>query len=151
MKVICTDLFDVNTEVKFTVEGFGEVAVNVEKVDMQTLIKVSDAISVHVPKQDDGSAVIGKDEFLMMRDGVLLVNAARGGVINESELLESLNSGKVHAAALDVFENEPTPEKAVLAHEKLALSPHIGAATLEAQDRIGLELAELIIGELTPA
>jgi D-3-phosphoglycerate dehydrogenase len=62
-----------------------------------------------------------------------------------------LDSGKVYAAALDVFENEPTPDPKVLAHEKLALSPHIGAATVEAQDRIGVELADLIIGELTPA
>lgn len=151
MRVICTDLFDVNTEVKFTVEGYGEVAVNVEKVDMQTLLKVSDAISVHVPKQDDGSAVIRKNELDMMKDGVILVNAARGGVIDEPALLTALDSGKVHAAALDVFENEPTPDPTVLAHEKLALSPHIGAATVEAQDRIGVELADLIIGELTPA
>lgn len=151
MRVICADLFDVNTEVKFTVEGYGEVSVNVEKVDINTLLKLSDAISVHVPKQDDGSAVIGKEQFEMMKDGVLLVNAARGGVINEAELLNALDSGKVRAAALDVFENEPTPDQTVLAHEKLALSPHIGAATLEAQDRIGVELADLIIGELTPA
>jgi len=151
MRVICADLFEVNTEVKFTVEGYGEVSVNVEKVDINTLLKLSDAISVHVPKQDDGSAVIGKEQFEMMKDGVLLVNAARGGVINEAELLNALDSGKVRAAALDVFENEPTPDQTVLAHEKLALSPHIGAATLEAQDRIGVELADLIIGELTPA
>jgi D-3-phosphoglycerate dehydrogenase len=151
MRVICTDLFDVNTEVKFTVEGYGEVAVNVEKVDMDTLLKESDAISVHIPKQDDGSTVIGKEQFDLMKDGVLLVNAARGGVIDEPALLSALDSGKVYAAALDVFENEPTPDPKVLAHEKLALSPHIGAATVEAQDRIGVELADLIIGELTPA
>lgn len=151
MKVICSDLFDVNTEVKFTVEGFGEVSVNVEKVDMDALLRESDAISMHVPKQDDGSAVIGKAQFELMKDGVILVNAARGGVIDEPALLSALDAGKVRAAALDVFENEPTPAQDVLAHEKLALSPHIGAATLEAQDRIGLELADLIIGELTPA
>lgn len=151
MRVICTDLFDVNTIVKFTVEGYGEVSVNVEKVDMNTLLKESDAISVHVPKQEDGSAVIAKEQFDMMKDGVIIVNAARGGVIDEPELLKALDSGKVKAAALDVFENEPTPDPTVLAHEKLALSPHIGAATVEAQGRIGAELADLIIGELTPA
>ncbi len=148
MKVICTDLFDVNTEIKFTVEGFGEVKVKVEKVSMEDLLTQSDSISIHVPKQSDGSAVINSKELDMMRDGVIIANAARGGVIEESALMAALDSGKVRGAALDVFDNEPTPDAKVLAHEKLALSPHIGAATTEAQDRIGTELADRIIETL---
>ena len=104
-----------------------------------------DYISIHVPKQPDGAAVIGAAEFKLMKKGVRLVNTARGGVIEETALLEALDNGTVAAAALDVYENEPTPLKALLAHPRIACTPHIGAATLEAQDRIGEELAELII------
>lgn len=151
MRVICADIFDVNTKVSFVIHGHGEVQVNVEKVELDELIRRSDAISIHVPKQADGSAVIKSAEIAKMKKGVLLVNAARGGVIDEPALLDALNSGHVAGAALDVFENEPTPAESVLAHSKLALTPHIGAATLEAQDRIGEELADLIMAQLTPA
>lgn len=82
-----------------------------------------------------------------MKNGVRLANAARGGVFDETALLNALNSGKVAACALDVFENEPTPNKALLSHPKIAATPHIGAATIEAQDRIGTELADIIINE----
>lgn len=104
-----------------------------------------DYISIHVPKQPDGAAVIGPKEFALMKKGVRLVNTARGGVIEENALLAALEDGTVAAAALDVYENEPNPLQALLAHPKIACTPHIGAATLEAQDRIGEELAELII------
>ena len=108
-------------------------------------IKNADYISLHVPKQADGSAVISKKEFDLMQDGVRIANAARGGVINEDDLMEALNSDKVAGVALDVFENEPNPRKDLLNHPKIACTPHIGAATGEAQDRIGTELASLII------
>ncbi len=104
-----------------------------------------DYISIHVPKQENGAAVIGSEEFKHMKKGVRLVNTARGGVIEENALLEALENGTVSAAALDVYENEPNPLKALIAHPRIACTPHIGAATLEAQDRIGEELAELII------
>jgi D-3-phosphoglycerate dehydrogenase len=104
-----------------------------------------DYISIHVPKQADGSAVITSVEFSHMKKGVRLVNAARGGVINEDDLLAALDSGHVAGCALDVFENEPNPRKDLLTHPKIACTPHIGAATVEAQDRIGEELASLII------
>jgi D-3-phosphoglycerate dehydrogenase len=80
-----------------------------------------------------------------MKNGVILVNASRGGVIEENDLLEALNSGKVAGAGLDVFENEPKPKQELLQHPKISLTPHIGAATKEAQERIGIELAEKII------
>jgi len=151
MRVICADIYDVYTKVSFVIHGHGEVLVDVEKVELDELIRRSDAISIHVPKQADGSAVIGSKELSQMKKGVLLVNAARGGVIDESALIEALDSGHVAGAAIDVFENEPTPDKNLLSNPKVALSPHIGAATLEAQDRIGEELADLIMGQLTPA
>ncbi|MFM8242338.1 MAG: NAD(P)-dependent oxidoreductase, partial [Crocinitomicaceae bacterium] len=106
-----------------------------------------DFISLHVPKQSDGSAVIAAKEFDKMKEGSILVNAARGGVINEDDLLTALENGKIAGCALDVFENEPNPRKDLLNHPKIACTPHIGAATIEAQDRIGEELASLIIKE----
>ena len=83
-----------------------------------------------------------------MKNGVILVNTARGGVINEDDLLEALNSGKIAHACLDVFENEPRPSIAILKNPKISLTPHIGAATNEAQERIGVELAEKLIAAL---
>jgi D-3-phosphoglycerate dehydrogenase len=93
----------------------------------------------------DGNAIIGSKEFEKMKDGVRIVNAARGGVINEQALINALQSNKVSFAALDVFVGEPKPSKELLNNEKISLTPHIGAATLEAQDRIGEELAQKII------
>jgi len=104
-----------------------------------------DFISIHVPKQGDGSAVISAKEFALMKKGVRIVNAARGGVVNEIDLLEALDHGNVAGIALDVFENEPNPNPYLLNHPKIACTPHIGAATVEAQDRIGEELAQLIM------
>jgi len=83
-----------------------------------------------------------------MKNGVILINTARGGVINEDDLLEALNSGKVAHAGLDVFENEPRPSVGILKHPKISMTPHIGAATNEAQERIGVELAEKLIEAL---
>jgi D-3-phosphoglycerate dehydrogenase len=119
--------------------------VNIKSSPFQELLKNSDFVSLHVPKQKDGSAVIGAKEFEMMKTGSILVNAARGGVVDENELIKALDSGKLAHAGLDVFENEPTPNEKLLKHPKISLTPHIGAATNEAQDRIGMELAEKII------
>ncbi len=113
--------------------------------DMGSVLPNADFISIHVPKQADGSAVFTAKEFASMKDGVRIVNAARGGVVNEDDLIKALEDGKVAAAALDVFENEPNPRKDLLSNTKIACTPHIGAATLEAQDRIGQELADIII------
>ena len=83
-----------------------------------------------------------------MKNGAVVVNAARGGVIDEVAMVEALDSNKLAFAALDTFENEPKPEVKLLMHSKISLTPHIGAATLEAQDRIGEELANQIISLL---
>lgn len=136
-------------EIPVTIEGVGTVKSEVSVTnDLHSVIDSADFISLHVPKQADGSAVIAKNEFIKMKDGVRIVNAARGGVVNENDLLDALNSGKVAAAALDVYDNEPTPREDLLAHEAVACTPHIGAATVEAQARIGVELADKIIATL---
>jgi D-3-phosphoglycerate dehydrogenase len=126
--------------------GGQTIEIPVKVVDkLHEVLHQLDYISIHVPKQPDGSAVIGAKEFAGMKKGVRLVNAARGGVIDEQALLAALENGTVAAAALDVYDNEPNPLKELINHPKIACTPHIGAATLEAQDRIGEELAELII------
>ena len=107
------------------------------------MLKRSDILSLHIPYVD--GPLISAREFNLMKDGVMIVNAARGGVIDENALIDALDSGKVSGAALDVFENEPTPNPKLLKHPRVSLSPHIGAATSEAQARIGTELADKII------
>ena len=113
---------------------------------LEDVFKHSDFITLHVPAQE--GYVIDKAEIELMKDHVGIVNCARGGVINEVALVEALDNEKILFAGLDVFENEPTPEIQILMHPKISLTPHIGAATLEAQNRIGTELAEQIISLL---
>lgn len=148
MNVVAMD--QMSYEVSIPVQIGNQTVVNVSiqtTTDLNAVLSDCDYISIHVPKQADGSAVISTAEFDRMKKGVRLVNAARGGVIDELALIEALDAGKVAFAALDVFDNEPNPRKELLSHPKIACTPHIGAATLEAQDRIGLELANLIIQE----
>ncbi|CAM3600057.1 D-2-hydroxyacid dehydrogenase [Elizabethkingia occulta] len=142
MKVIAADTFvgKANIEVDF----YNGQSINVDIITepIEQILKEADIITLHVPAQK--GFVIGKEQLDMMKDGVMLINCARGGVIDEEALIEALDSGKVRFAGLDVFENEPAPSDKILAHSKISLSPHIGAATLEAQDRIGEELADQI-------
>jgi D-3-phosphoglycerate dehydrogenase len=126
--------------------GKTAVPVQVEVVGLDAALKRADAITLHVPAQASGAPVLGAAEFDAVRPGLLLVNAARGGVIDEDALLAALENGKVRAAALDVFVGEPAPRADLLAHPRVSLTPHTGAATSEAQDRIGTELAEIIAG-----
>jgi D-3-phosphoglycerate dehydrogenase len=146
MKVIAADKY-VN-EAVIRVDFYNGQFINVEIITepLEDLLKHSDFITLHVPAQD--GYVLDKEEFDVMKNDVGIVNCARGGVINEVALVEALDAEKVLFAGLDVFENEPTPEIQILMHPKISLTPHIGAATLEAQDRIGTELAEQIISLL---
>lgn len=145
MKVIAFDQSPFNVVIPMEI---GSQKINLEvSTNMNLMDKLGelDFISLHVPKQKDGSAVITKESFDKMKNGVRIVNAARGGVIDESDLLDAIKNGKVAACALDVFENEPNPRQDLLSNASIASTPHIGAATLEAQDRIGEELAQKII------
>jgi D-3-phosphoglycerate dehydrogenase len=137
MNVVFSDIHEDDVEVELTFFDGQSVKVTCKNVGFEGLLASSDFISLHVP----GGDLIGADELAKMKDGVFLLNAARGGVINEEALLDALESGKVAGAGLDVFVNEPTPAIKVLMNPKLSLTPHIGAATSEAQDRIGTELA----------
>lgn len=121
-----------------------EVQFNISSTqDWSNFLKDCDFISINTPKTN--GYLIDQKEFEMMKDGVYIVNTARGGTINESTLLEYIDSGKVAGAALDVFENEPQPHLSVLMNPQLSLSPHLGGNTLDAQEKIGIELAEQII------
>jgi len=143
MKVIYFDPYMDQCNLKLSF--FDEQSVNFElkSNSKDDVLKNSDFITVHVPAQKE--YVIGAKELAMMKDEVGIINAARGGVIDEVALIDALEDNKVSFAGLDVFESEPSPEIRILMHPSISLTPHIGAATNEAQDRIGLELAEQII------
>ena len=110
----------------------------------EEVIKNSDFISLHIPFDKAKGATIGKAQFDIMKDGAYLINCARGGVVDEAALIEALDSGKVAAAGIDVFEKEPTENTVLVNHPKVSVTPHIGASTTEAQKRIGAEVVELI-------
>ena len=112
-------------------------------VRFDELLQNSDFISLHVPAQK--SHIIGEKEFSLMKKGAGIINAARGGVIDEEALIKNIENKNLSFAALDTFENEPTPSIKVLMNQSISMTPHIGAATKEAQKRIGIELAEQII------
>lgn len=141
MHVWAYDSFVNTAKISLEIHGHNPYEFSVHTVSMDQVLKHSDFISLHVP----GGKIITKTEIAKMKSGVCLVNAARGGVIDELDLIEGLDSGKIAHAALDVFDNEPNPRKEILTHPKISLTPHIGAATNEAQERIGVELAEKII------
>ena len=146
MKVIAFDPFMEKTTVSLSFFDGQTVDFEIKTVSKETVLKESDFITLHVPAQKD--FVIGEVELEMMKDGAALINAARGGVVNEVALVAALDADKLSFAGLDTFENEPTPAVQILMNSKISLTPHIGAATNQAQDRIGSELASQIISIL---
>lgn len=146
MKVIASD--DHVGETNITLNFYNDqlVTIPIKTEPVADLIKHSDFITIHVPSQ--AKSILGKKEFEQMKHGVGIINTSRGGLINEEALLDGLEHGKIAFAGLDVYENEPSPSIKILMNERISLTPHIGAATLEAQDRIGKELAEQIISIL---
>ena len=146
MKVIAADKYMDAAELSVELFDGSSLSVKIETIPVADVLEQSDYISLHVPAQKD--YVIGKKEFGKMKSGAAIINAARGGVIDEVALVEALDNNKLAFACLDTFENEPKPEITLLMHPKISLTPHIGAATLEAQDRIGVELGEQIISIL---
>ncbi|WP_315014761.1 D-2-hydroxyacid dehydrogenase [Capnocytophaga leadbetteri] len=121
-----------------------ETSFTVKTVAKEQLLMESDFITLN-NSPADGGYVLDEEEFRMMKDGVGVINLSRGGALNEVALIEAIDHGKVAFAGLDVFENEPNPAIQVLMHPQISLTPHIGAATNEAQDRIGTELAAQIV------
>jgi D-3-phosphoglycerate dehydrogenase len=146
MRVIASDKFIGNAAIRVDFYNGQFINVEIATEPLEDLLKHADFITLHVPAQD--TYVIDKEEFAIMKNNVGIINCARGGVLNEVALIEALENNKVSFAGLDVFEKEPSPEIQILMHPRISLTPHIGAATVEAQDRIGTELAEQIISIL---
>lgn len=142
MKVIAADKFLDKATINVPFFNGQSVDIELQTQSMESVLEEADFITLHVPAQKD--YVIGAAELAKMKEGAALVNAARGGVVDEVALLKALDSGQLSFAGLDTFEEEPKPAVQVLMHPKVSLTPHIGAATSQAQDRIGVELAEQI-------
>lgn len=137
MKVVYNDIFGKQDELSY------------EFLELDDLLKSSDFISLHVPYDKEKGSLIGKAQFDIMKDGVYLINCARGKVVEEAALLKALDNGKVAGAGIDVFEEEPTKNEALVNHPKVSVTPHIGAATKEAQERIGEEVVTTISNFVT--
>ena len=146
MKVIAHDPFMEKAAVTLPFFDGQSVTFDIDIQSKETVLKEADFITLHVPAQKE--FVIGAAEIEMMKDGAGLVNAARGGVVDEVAMVAALKSGKLSFAGVDTFENEPTPAVQVLMTPNVSLTPHIGAATTQAQHRIGSELATQIISIL---
>ena len=146
MRVLAVDNFAEKENLKVEFFKGQSVDFEIKTQSKEEVLKEADFVTLHVPAQKE--FVIGQKEFDLMKNGAALVNCARGGVVDEEALLKALDSGKLAFAGLDVFINEPTPAKNVLSHPKISLTPHTGASTNEAQDRIGISLAEQIISIL---
>ena len=143
MKVLATD--NEIPSAPITLEFFNgqKLTFTIATVDKDELLKESDFITLHTPAQDD--YIITASEIERMKDGVGIINTSRGGVLHEVDLVKALENGKVQFAGLDVYETEPTPAVQLLMNPEISLTPHIGAGTIEAQERIGIELANQII------
>ena len=142
MNVIFYDKFIEETSLDIEFFDGRNITFNLISSTFDEILENSDFISVHIPASD--KYIIDSKEIEKMKDGVGLLNLSRGGIVNEEELLKSINSGKVSFAGIDTFENEPVPSMKLLMNSNISLTPHIGAATSEAQDRIGVELADKI-------
>lgn len=147
MNVVMFDPFVKRCELEIELPNTIRFRTTLDSTPFSELIASCDIISFHVPKPK-GGPMIGREEISAMKKGVVLLNASRGGVIDEQALLEALETGKVAGAGLDVFENEPTPLAALLNHPRISATPHIGASTSEAQTRIGIELAEKVVAAI---
>ena len=143
MNILVYDKFPATRDIELDFFDGQKLTFTITSVDFDEVITKADFISLHVPAQD--GYILGEKEFAKMKDGVIVINTARGGVVDEKALVDAIEEGKVAGAALDVFENEPTPEMGLLMNESLSLSPHIAGSTNEAQDRIGTELASQIV------
>ncbi|MFN8154320.1 MAG: D-2-hydroxyacid dehydrogenase [Bacteroidia bacterium] len=137
-------------DVKIEIDFFrtmtnAKMVLTMKCVPFEQLLAESDFITLHVPFPKGAPPILARREFEQMKKGVMIVNTARGGAVHEGDLIEALNNGKVAAAGLDVFEGEPLIKEEIRQHPRVSLSPHIGGSTMEAQERIGIEIAEKIV------
>ena len=142
MKVIFYDKFNDQANIKLDFFDGQNLSFKLKSSTFDELLNNSDYITVHIPASKE--YIINSDQFAKMKNGVGLLNLSRGGIINEEELIKNIESGKISFAGIDTFEGEPNPSMKILMNSNISLTPHIGAATGEAQDRIGVELADKI-------
>ena len=142
MKVIFYDKFNEKADIKLDFFDGQNLSFKLKSSTFEELLNNSDYITVHIPASKE--YIIDSDQFAKMKNGVGLLNLSRGGIINEEELIKNIESGKISFAGIDTFEGEPNPSMKILMNSNVSLTPHIGAATGEAQDRIGVELADKI-------
>jgi len=146
MKVIGVDPHTKDVKVSLSIADQA-LTLPVPQMTMDEMLEQADIITLHIPFT--GEPVLSTTEFSKMKDGVVLINASRGGTVDEAALMAALKTDKVAAAGLDVFENEPTPMLELIQHPNVSCTPHIGASTGEAQENIGLELADKLIAALS--
>ena len=142
MNILGFDKFIEEKSIDINFNNENAYTFKINLISFDEILENSDFLTLHVPAQKN--FLIGKEEFKKMKNGTSIINASRGGIIDEQELIKNLDNGKIKFAGLDTFENEPTPSLSILMHPKISLTPHIGAATSEAQKRIGEELAKQI-------
>ena len=142
MNILGFDKFIEEKSIDINFNNENAYTFKINLISFDEILEKSDFLTLHVPAQKN--FLIGKEEFKKMKNGTSIINASRGGIIDEQELIKNLDNGKIKFAGLDTFENEPTPSLSILMHPKISLTPHIGAATYEAQNRIGEELAKQI-------
>jgi D-3-phosphoglycerate dehydrogenase len=140
-----------SVEVPVHIHGMDPIPVSLDVVSKEVLLAESDIVSLNLPFKAGNSPILGEAELQQMKPGALLLNAARGGAVDEEALLKALDSGHIGGAALDVFDGEPEIKEALSRHERVSISPHIGGSTLEAQARIGLEMADHLIAHFQKA
>jgi D-3-phosphoglycerate dehydrogenase len=143
MKVLATDNEVESAPITLDFFNGQKITFTINTVDKEELLKESDFITLHVPYQEN--YIITASEIELMKEGVGIINTSRGGILHEVDLIKAIESGKVQFAGLDVYETEPSPAVQLLMNPEISMSPHIGAATKEAQERIGIELANQII------
>jgi D-3-phosphoglycerate dehydrogenase len=146
MEVYASDPFVNETSLELNVAG-QDISVPIKTIELEDLLAKSDFVTLHVPFSG-GKPIIGEKELAMMRSTAILVNASRGGVVDEAALTQAIESGTLFGAGLDVFENEPTPNADILNFEGISVTPHIGASTNQAQENIGTEIARKLIALL---
>ena len=142
MNIIFYDKFNEQEDIKLNFFDGQNLSFQLNTSSFEDVLSRSDFISIHIPASD--KYIIDSNEFKKMKEDIGILNLSRGGIINEKELIKNIDSGKVSFAAIDTFEGEPVPSIKILMNPKISLTPHIGAATNEAQDRIGIELADKI-------
>ena len=145
MNVLAYDKFIDDVTIKLLIPNLKPIFISIETKSLEIVLKNSDFITLHLPFSFNQKSIITKNEINMMKEGAILINASKGGVIDEDDLIEALKSGKISHAGLDVFCDEPHPRKDLIELENVSITPHVGGATIEAQERISITLSEQII------